>query len=505
MLLPSVASEYKCMFKKIHSIPIFMLIVLIIGIFMRGYELKERFLYGHDNDLSSWIIKDVVVDHHFRLIGQLTSAPGIFIGPLFYYSLIPFYLAGGMDPASGLYLSLLIGLVSIASLYWVVGRLHSPAAGKISSLLYAGSELISRTEREVVPTTPVMLWSIWCYYAVNLVFRGEKKGFIIAAVLFALVWHINLALILLAPIFVVGFFSARPRFKFSDLILPAVTFIILSAPLLIFEVRHGFIQTRALTQTLVSAGETTVSVPLVEKISHVVFYAHKNANHIFLDNGNEQGLWILPTILIIGFGLLLLFKKLPRYLGLVFILWMGLFIFFFTYHPINLSEYYLNGMNIFWLIIAGVLLSVMFKTKLLRPLSLLILTGYLFANLSSFLTSPINASGYYPRRAIVDFIAADARSHGYPCVSVSYITSPGNELGYRYLFYLQNLHVNQPKSGSPVYSIVFPHSLVDRLDKTFGALGLIYPDYASYSPEAVKLSCAGDNANLTDPMFGFTK
>lgn len=493
------------MFKKTHSLPIFILVVLIIGIFMRGYQLKDRFLYGHDNDLSSWIIKDIVTDRHFRLIGQLTSAPGIFIGPLFYYSLIPFYLVGNMDPASGLYLSLLIGIISIISLYWVVGCLHSPVAGKISALLYAGSELISRTEREVVPTTPVMLWSIWCYYAANLVFKGDKKGFMIAAILFALVWHINLALILLAPIFVAGFFSSRNRFKFSDLALPAATFLILSAPLLFFEFRHGFIQTRALTQTLISAGEVTASIPLTEKISHVVFYAHKNANHIFLDNGNERGLWILPAVLVFGFVLLLLFKKLPAYLGLVFILWMGLFIFFFTYHPINLSEYYLNGMNIFWFIISGVLLAALFNTKIFRPLVLIILTGFLFGNLSSFLTSPINASGYYSRRAVVDFIAADARSHGYPCVSVSYITSPGNELGYRYLFYLQNLHVNQPKSGSPVYSIVFPHSLVDHLDKTFGALGLIYPDYTSYSPEAVKLSCAGANANLTDPMFGFTK
>jgi len=89
-------------------------------------------------------------------------------------------------------------------------------------------------------------------------------------------------------------------------------------------------------------------------------------------------------------------------------------------------------------------------------------------------------------------------------VSVSFITNPGYELGYRYIFYLNNLHVNQPSSGSPVYTIVFPHTKVDRIDKSFGALGLILPDYEKYTEKEVNESCSGSNENLTDPMFGFT-
>ena len=58
-------------------------LILVIGLFFRSYQLTERFEFAHDGDLYSWIVKDIVVNHHFRLIGQLTSAPGIFIGGLF--------------------------------------------------------------------------------------------------------------------------------------------------------------------------------------------------------------------------------------------------------------------------------------------------------------------------------------------------------------------------------------------------------------------------------------
>jgi len=127
-------------------------------------------------------------------------------------------------------------------------------------------------------------------------------------------------------------------------------------------------------------------------------------------------------------------------------------------------------------------------------------------NLHRFFTVPINKSGYLERKAVVAEIKRDAKERGYPCVSVSYITNPGYELGYRYLFWLEDMHVNKPNSNSPVYTIVFPlNEKLFPVNATFGALGLIYPDYSRYNKEAVLESCSGENSNLTDPMFGFTK
>jgi len=127
----------------------------------------------------------------------------------------------------------------------------------------------------------------------------------------------------------------------------------------------------------------------------------------------------------------------------------------------------------------------------------------LVSNLWGFLKYKSNGTNYLERRALVKEIKDDAKRNNYPCVSVSYITSPGNELGYRYLFWLEGMHVNNPDSLSPVYTVVFPHSKVDRIDKSFGALGLIYPDYQKYQLKSVEKSCSGANSNITDPMFGF--
>lgn len=489
--------------KYLKTIPVVLLLSVVLGLFMRSYQLQERYLYAHDGDLASWIVKDIIVDKHLRLIGQLTSEPGIFIGPLFYYALIPFYLITGMDPIGGVALSLLIGATAIISLYWVVWRLHDKLSAGYAGLIYAVSFSISQTEREVVPTTPVMLWTVWFYYFIHRLYQKDKQALLFLAVLFSLVWHINLALILLAPLVLLILFLKRTYFKLRDLYLPGLVFILLSAPLWLFELRHHFSQTRALVNSLLSIGGQKMD--LLSKLSHVFLYAAKNATGIFWDNPLNLSIYLIPLLLIIGLFWLVFMSRVSRFQLLLTGLWIISFILFFTAHSINLSEYYLNGINILWVITAGLILSALHKYKFIRFIPLLFITLYIGYNIFLMLTRQINHFGYVEKKALVNYIKEDARSHNYPCVSVSYITDPGYNLGYRYFFYLAKLHVNEPKSGSPVYSIVFPLSRVNHLDRTFGALGVILPDYQRYSAEAVKISCTGPDTNLTGDMFGFTK
>ncbi|MGB6839126.1 MAG: hypothetical protein WBE27_02550, partial [Microgenomates group bacterium] len=147
--------------------------------------------------------------------------------------------------------------------------------------------------------------------------------------------------------------------------------------------------------------------------------------------------------------------------------------------------------------------SVLIKNK--REIALCVLVIFTAVNLYRFFSMDINKSGYIERRAVVAEIKKDAQEKDFPCVAVSYITKPGYELGYRYFFWLEDIHVNHPKSRSPVYTIVFPLREDIEVHKTFGAIGIIYPDYSLYTKEGIALSCSGENSNLTDPMFGYTE
>src|SRR5579884_3475847 len=138
---------------KKHTYLYIFLAILLIGIFFRTYQLLERYTYAHDADLFSWIVKDIVVNHHLRLIGQLTSAPGIYIGPLFYYLLIPFFWLTRMDPVGALIPITLLGILNLISIYYVFSKLFNQTVGLVASFLWATSITATVYDRWVVPST----------------------------------------------------------------------------------------------------------------------------------------------------------------------------------------------------------------------------------------------------------------------------------------------------------------------------------------------------------------
>ena len=477
---------------------VLLLATITLGLLTRLYQPLERFQYNHDADLSAWIVKDMLIDGHPRLIGQLTSAPGIFIGPLFYYSLTPFYLLSGMSPVGIIGFSLIISFIALFSVAWVFNRLWGFYTAVMGLLIYALSFNISQTEREVVPTTPVFLWTVWFLYAAHGLWRGRKSSLLILATLGGLVWNIHLALGLLFPLVLVIYWKQSSKFAIRDFLLPTLVFVVLSSPLLLFEGRHDFIQVRSFMNSFASRAQIARSY--TQKTAQVWLYSARNTNNIFWDKPAGISIYLLPIILLLGFVILYYRGHITPRLLIFIAGWFGLTIVFFVLHPINLSEYYLNGLNIIWIAIAALSLA-----RLNRKIAWAIVALFIAHNIYRLISSPVNRSGYLYRQAIVKTIRADATSHNFPCVAVSYIVTPGNDLGYRYLFWLAGQKLAPPSSLAPVYTIVFPHSLVGRLDKTFGALGLIWPGYSRYTPQSIAESCSGSDSNLTDPMFGFTK
>lgn len=478
------------------------LIIFFVGMFFRIYKPLQFYIYAHDQDLAGWIVKDILVNKHLRLIGQETSSQGVFIGPLFYYLQIPFYLLTNMDPSGTTILVTLLGLFSIFSFYFCFSKMFGRSVGLISALFYAIGVYFIFTDREVVPTMPVYLWTVWFFYGLWLILKGKSKAYILLGILLGIAWNFNMALVILTPLILVAQILSKKRINLKHAVLGVAVFLIAFSPFIIFEFRHSFRQTKAIAASLTSGKDYVSGTSRgFAKMNRVYQLVKKNTSAMVWGQNSQVGYSVTFFLLVLIFLYLLKKKLIPGNMGIIMALWLVVYTIFFTINSINISEYYLNGMNVIWIAIISVFVNHLLLQKYLGYVVLAAIVGF---NLKEFIVRPINRSGYLERKTIVKFIKEDSEKKGYPCVSVSYITSPGNNLGYRYLFWLEKIHVNQPVSGSPVYTIVFPHSLVNRIDKSFGALGLVLPDYTRYNKVAVDKSCLSENQNLTDPMFGFT-
>lgn len=475
--------------------------ILLLGLFFRLYKPLELFYYSHDQDLAGWFVRQVVDERNLRLIGQETSTRGIFIGPLYYYLLTPFYLLFGMDPIGGVVMITLLGLFAIISVYFVFLKVFGKHRALIASFIYSLSFYTIFNDREVVPTMPVILWSVWFFYSLWLILNKKfNKGFLISGILIGLIWHINFALVLLLPLLVLSLYLSKKRSRFSAYRNGVIALSFLSLPLILFEIRNGFVQTKGLFTALTTDQEAVVSG--TDKFFRTINLLSKNYDGLIWGSIEFPNFEITSLILIGIFGSLIYKRVINKKLTVILSLWLLSFIFFFSFYSKTLSEYYLNGAVLPVLIILTLFINHLLRRNKLRWLGFLALLFFALTNIHKFFNIDINRNGYLYKRALIKEIKTDAKVHDYPCVSISYITSPGNNFGYRYLYYLENLHVNRPASLSPVYTVVFPLRDDIAVDKTYGSIGLIYPDYPTYNKEDIAESCSGPNENLVEPMWG---
>lgn len=485
---------------------VILVIVVLIAIFLRSYQAMERFEFAHDGDLYSWIVRDIVVNKHLRLIGQETSTQGIFIGPAFYYLLIPFFLLTGMDPVGVLVLPLLVGTLGVISFYWVFKNLFDVSSGLLAAFLQA--VLLSRVslDRWVVPTITTSLWEIWFLYTVLMLGRGNLKVFPLLGLLAGLIWHINFSL---APILItvpIALILSKKLPSVGDLVKASIAFIIPSVPLFLFELRYDFSQTRNLFFSLGNnqGGEIGISkfIQVIDQISgNVVSLFFYPSRELFLP---PKLIFLFVIFLGIFWAKRSVFKKQTL---LILSVWTLSVIFFFTLSSKLISEYYFSSINtVFLFFVIAVLAWLLHYSKHTKVLVWLCIVSFLARSIIYTITLPDhNVRGYNKRKAVVEYIQNDAKNKGFPCVSISYIASPGENVGFRYLFYLSNMHVNQPLSGSPAYTIVIPSGLYGiKSDFTSGSIGVITPP-GSVDQSKVKVSCGGQNSNLTDPLFGYVQ
>lgn len=478
--------------------------ILAISLFSRTYQIVERFGFDHDGDLYSWVVKDIVVNNHPRLIGQLTSAPGIYIGPFFYYLLIPFFMLFNMDPIGTIIPLTIFGLLTTLSYYLVFSKLFNKHAGLIAALLH--SVLLSSVEfdRRNAPSTPTNLWTVWYFYTVIQISRGNYSVLPLLGILIGLIWHIHVALLPALLAIPVSLIISKKLPPVKQVIYFFISLSVTSIPLIIFEIRHGFIQINSFFGNFASyhGGSTGLY-----KLQLVVDMVSKNISTFFLSPQSlPQDSQLIFTILILLLAIPLLIKKIISKKEVIPLsAWLFGVIAFFSISSTLISEYYFYSIQIIFLGLVTLTLYLIYQSsKIGKILTVSLLMLIMVKNLYFFTTQYIYHKGYVERKAATDFISQDAKNKGFPCIGVSYITSIGENVGFRYFFYLNNTHLIHPSLDVPTYNIVIPDELSDEVEVKFGHIGLITPKIIP-TREIIQKSCQSPNTNLADPMLGYTE
>lgn len=247
-------------------------LILCLGIFLRFWKIQQWQHLTYDQSRDYIILKRILVDHKFTLVGPTVSiAPGFFLPPLYYYSLLPFIWLSRFHIVGPDIYTAIFGVLSIAVYYFLAKDLFGKFPALFTSFIVAINPYLIQTSRHAWnPNTLFFYMLVFILSSERYIFGRKRKYLLLAG--FSLGWAIGLHL---TAVVFLPFFGYLIYKEFKEKSVDNITFVsiflflVVFLPLAIFDFRHGFPISRAglsylKTQNSPNGGEGVFLIQLKE-------------------------------------------------------------------------------------------------------------------------------------------------------------------------------------------------------------------------------------------------
>jgi 4-amino-4-deoxy-L-arabinose transferase-like glycosyltransferase len=250
-------------FVKRHYSCILLVCILALGAFLRLYRISEYLTFLGDEGRDVLIVRRMIVDHKFTLLGPTASVGGFFLGPIYYYFMMPFLWAWNFDPTGPAVMVALFGIATIYLIYRAGKEMFGGIAGLVSSSLYALSPLVISYSRSSWNPNVVPFFSTFLLYMLwKRSVRTKILDFFWVGIFLGIGIQLHyLFLFLYVVTFVwVVYLLKRKLFTVRDLFYGTVGVIVGASGFLLFELRHGFPNTQSIISFLRTGKDTGFSI-----------------------------------------------------------------------------------------------------------------------------------------------------------------------------------------------------------------------------------------------------
>lgn len=230
-------------------------LILLIGAFSRFYKIDSYMTFLGDEGRDAIIVRNLLVKADPILIGPGTSVGGMYLGPLYYYFMAPFLFLSNFSPVGPAVGVAILGIATIYLVYLISKEWFGEKAAIVSSLLYALSPTVIIYSRSSWNPNIMPFFALLAIYSIWRVWKDRKYNWLyITAISFAFVMQSHYLGLLLAPVLFLFWLISKVPLKTT--VISIFIFGILMSPLALFDMRHGYLNSKALYKFLTVRQET---------------------------------------------------------------------------------------------------------------------------------------------------------------------------------------------------------------------------------------------------------
>lgn len=284
--------------------------ILAVAAFCRLYKIDQYMTFLGDEGRDVIVVRRIFTQLHPPLIGPGTSVGNMYLGPLYYYMMAPALLLANFSPVGPAVQIALLGIVTILFVWWVGREWFGRIGGLIAAGLYAISPTVIIYSRSSWNPNIMPFFALLSVYSIWRVWNKHEFGWLVTlGISFAFVLQSHYLGLLLFPTLLIFWYLSKVPKRFTFYALGV--FAALMSPLLIFDIRHNFMNAKAF-YAFVATHDGTVSLSvrqLITKLPEVL----NQMNITLAGGGNAISGYAISAVFVIALVLFIRARLNPAY------------------------------------------------------------------------------------------------------------------------------------------------------------------------------------------------
>lgn len=366
-------------FKKILPI-ILLTVILLTAAFLRLYRIRDYIVFLGDQGRDVLVVKRIIVDRKFTLLGPVASVGGFYLGPFYYYLMaLPLWLSG-LDPVGPAIMVALFGVATVYFIYLFAKKAMDFQTGIVSAGLYAVSGLaVSQSRFSWNPNT-VPFFSILYFYFLYQAGKIHKKIFIFSAGLcLGICFQLHYLTLPLFPIGLLLLADKKAIKWLVNILFLLLGLIVTFSPFIFFEFRHGFNNVKTIWE-FVSRKDGAMGLEPLPLIGNFFSLSQKIFANFLNTPDFLTKILVYISLLVLVWGI---FKSGKKWFFKILAGWWILGVLILGFYQGAIHNYYYGFLYPVPAIITGVMLGFLLKNKniLLKIFALVFFVYLIYQNL----------------------------------------------------------------------------------------------------------------------------
>lgn len=325
--------------------------LLLIGLLARAIyfgNIEFDSDFGRDSLIAMRITRG-----DLTLLGPQASVGGFFLGPLYFYGLAALYLITCPNPAAASIAFIMLGIATLFVGFWLLKKYVSQTAGLTFLFLAATHPSLvaasrAATHQPMIPLATIIVVAV----TTKALTINTKKWFLITGIAAGTFFHIHFSFLPLVPVLLlmIGLLSKGTiKQKIINVAMAIIGLLIMLTPLIIFDLTHEFITSKAFTKYIL---EAITGKAIAENLPHWTLAKKAEAIRNFITPNSLLALAVI-TAAAMGYIKVIREKKINIFQITITTLWITSIIAIILYKGYLYNHYTLISLTLTLLIIAS--------------------------------------------------------------------------------------------------------------------------------------------------------